>query len=100
MGPTEPLRKVANRLSATQGAATGGAFGADGGESARGCPGEGEEFLHDAEDEARAIDDGKFAVKAIDVGVDGVWRDAKVGGDGGFGAVVENAADDLEFARG
>lgn len=100
MAPACHLRNSATRLSARQPAATCGPLGADGGQRALGCAREREELIDDAEDQPRAIDDRELVVKAIDVRVDGVRRDAQVGGDGGFGTVVKNAADDLPFTRG
>jgi hypothetical protein len=41
------------------------------------------------------VADTQFAVQSLDMGVDGVGRNIKIGGDGKFRAVVEDAANDL-----
>ena len=38
-------------------------------------------------------------MQALDVGVDGMRRDAEGGGNGKVGAVVENTVHDLQFTR-
>jgi len=103
--PATHLRKSAvqpsaTQPSATQGTAAGSPVGADGGQDALWCDRQKEEFIHDAHDQSHAVGDGEFVVEAIKMRVDGVRRDADVGGDGAVGAVVEHAAHDLQFARG
>ena len=80
--------------------AAGGSVRADGRQGASWRDRQKEEFIHDAQDEFHPVGDGEFVVKAVEMCVDGVRRDAEVGGDGEFGAVVEHAAHDLQFARG
>jgi len=40
----------------------------------------------------------QFAVNAVDVRVDGMRRNTEVDGDGVLGVIVEDAAQDLQFA--
>ena len=59
-----------------------------------------EELFHYLEDQSCPVHDSQFATESLGVRVNRVRRDAKVSGDGEFGAVVEHAADDLQLARG
>jgi hypothetical protein len=58
-----------------------------------------QELAHDAKDELKTIGYFQLAMQALDVRVDGSGRDAKVGGDRRFLAVVERGARDLQLAR-
>jgi len=78
--------------------AAGEPVGADGRQGAAGRNRQRKEFIHDAQDQCHPVDHAEFAVDTIDVSVDGVGRDAEVDGDGELSVVVENAAQDLQFA--
>ena len=82
-----------------QGTPAGGSIGTDRRQGALGCGRQREEFIRDAQDEFHPVGDTELVVKPLDVAVNRVRRDAEDGGDGEFGAVVENTAHDLEFAR-
>ncbi len=59
-----------------------------------------QELLGEAEDQLHAIRHAQFVVQALEVGVHGVRRDAKVGGDGEFSLIIEYAADNFTFTVG
>ena len=71
--------------------------GTDRGQDALWCGRQREEFVHDAQDQFRPVSYSELVMKALDVRVDGVRRDIEVGGNGEFGAVVENGFHNLKF---
>ena len=100
MHPTIHSGKSAAQPSAMQGTVAGSPVGTDRGQDALGCARQCEEFIRDAQDEFYPVGYTEFVVNALDVGVDGVRRDAEIGGDGKFGTVVEKTTHDLQFTRG
>ena len=100
MHPTIHSHKSATQPSATQGTAPGSQVGTNRGQEALWCGRQRKEFIRDAQDEFRPVGYTELVVKPLHVAVNRVRRHAEVGGDGELGAVVENAAQDLQFTRG
>jgi hypothetical protein len=61
---------------------------------------QGKEFFREAQDHFNAVAHGQFTVESLEMGVDGVWRNAEIGSDGKFSAVIEHASHDLQFTPG
>lgn len=98
--PTIDSRKSAAQPSATQGTAAGCPIGTDRGQGALRCGRQREEFIRDAQDEFHPVGCTELVVKALHMAVNRVRRDGEVSGDGKFDAVIEDAAQDLQFTRG
>lgn len=71
---------------------------ADRRDQAAGRIGQLQELFDYPEDESWAIHGSEFVTEALEMRVDRMRRDAEVSGDGELGAIVEHAADDLQFA--
>jgi hypothetical protein len=93
-------RKPACEQLVVKRTATGNSVGADGWEKVLRRSGQPEKLVCDAQDQLHPIGYSKLVVQALDVRVNGVRRNAKISGDSEFGAVVKNAAHDLQFTSG
>jgi hypothetical protein len=59
-----------------------------------------QKLIHDAENQLQAIDHREFAMEALRVRMDCAPRDAEIGSNGDFGAVVKHGAQDLKLPTG
>ena len=85
------------RLAAPPGAARVATPRADGRKDASGRSRQLEEFLHDAQDQLGAVVHAQFVVKPLEMGVDGVRRNAQGRGNGKIRVVAEHPAHELQF---
>jgi len=96
-------RRLLRRLFAffgglRQRTSTGGSIGADGRQATFRREGQCEKFIGDPENQFDPVRHPEFVVQTLAVCVDSVWRKAEILGDGEFGSVIENFADNLKFA--
>jgi hypothetical protein len=118
--PYRPCRRIAkvgysavgqpsdNALLETRGLGTsleqrtvaGSPRSADGWEDAAGNDRQCQKLLHHPDDQPHPVNHSELTVKALEVRVDRMGRNAKLGGDATFRVVVENPPQDLQFAPG